>query len=47
MTGLSLIALNPSDRHLMLDPIQPLSLDSAKYNDVIVEDTLQLFIGKW
>lgn len=49
MTGLSLIALTPKERHILLDPSEPFNVDRIKYDDedIVVEDTLQLFIGMW
>jgi hypothetical protein len=43
MTGLSLIILNPADRHMILDPMEQLEMKTVRYD--AVGDTLQLLIG--
>jgi hypothetical protein len=43
MTGLSLIILNPADRHMILDPMEQLEMKTVRYDTV--GDTLQLLIG--
>jgi len=43
MTGLSLIVLNPADRHMILDPLEKLEMKTLPYD--AVGDTLQLLIG--